>query len=499
MDEDGSITTTTTMARTTKLKGEDRSSLISFTSTCRKRLIRNPIIKDETLKIQLRGITGSERLGLILVYADETDVAKERNEWLEIDKDVRKIQEEEGVIEYKVVPKVTTYGHRGKMFKFVVREKSSGETKHIVLDLPAFKIFETKFVCTKEPKSVWFKSVGKKEESSLEVRTEVHGVSGGRVRTKYSLRYADDLDECPDQSLLNIVKETRQAINVPNFGFVVVTETRFRIEAVSSRHQHRRFVLQIDPDPSYPLTVDQVGWVRTIPVQVLSKRSNGKRKRSVRAAATTPDTGTIGEGLKREMFESSRLALDQFERDKRMVASWCKHARELLNLLQYTKMGVALSEDGTKANMGWQLFRCPSCFAYRDNVRGAQPHRKECVLRTLLDLHDRHIDTALQELAHQKRRDSPELPASLPVLFRDNSLVLPSQRERTDSFLMDFADMRDDRESEFNEASMSSDFVDGIAGLPSPPSMRTNHRSFDEFDARSASIFDRTNPANFDE
>ena len=154
---------------------------------------------------------------------------------------------------------------------------------------------------------------------------------------------------------------------------------RFDIDDVSSKHDSKKFVIC--------LYVDGHGHQRfkyapcfTRGIKVYSRKVKVVEDSRTEVRIPKPGIdGSIGEKAKTDITSGDSA---------KNVMIWARMARESLEILQWSRF-AALMDDARNgnANMGWPLFRCPSCFAYRDNVRSAQQHHQNCSLATMLDLY----------------------------------------------------------------------------------------------------------------
>lgn len=161
---------------------------------------------------------------------------------------------------------------------------------------------------------------------------------------------------------------------------------RFDINDVSSKHDSKKFVICLYVDGPGHLGL-KFAPCFTKGIKVYSRKAKFQRKspeeeEEEEVLVRIPKPGiddNIGENAKREITSDDSA---------KNVMIWARLARESLEILQWSRF-AALMDDARhgNANMGWPLFRCPSCFAYRDNVRGAQKHHQNCSLATMLDLY----------------------------------------------------------------------------------------------------------------
>lgn len=335
--------------------------------------------------------------------------------------------------------------HEGKRFVLKITTLAIGDetmkpsAKATIVSVP-FRVHTHRFRLMNALPSDWHNQSGGRTLNMLELRVFVTPIPGRtspeerpKAGTSHSLKlslYYEDFTEVSNQDILRVVRVKHTTQRVLGYGDDVnVTVVRCRIEQVSQRHGHknRRFVIRVEADPADdPFAPFKIASVWSTPVRVWSKRRRSDRKNvgsktteKRQKVATTktvdgldsndaqfenecvlvpPSLRRIGSNAKRSVRRmKSDDADDRMDLCLERVKRWSHHANELLTMLQWCRTGVSLAGPNWKANMAWPIFRCPSCFSFRDCLR-EQSHDSQCVLREMMRLYTEYVPDSLEAL-----------------------------------------------------------------------------------------------------
>eukprot|EP01083_Nonionella_stella_P035206 96168_1 len=293
-----------------------------------------------------------------------------------------------------------------------------------------------RFKMLSHPPEIWFKDEGGRDKclevSAVLLDHEERPVVDRRIRASVCLVY-DSIgkDEVKDKSVLKIIAGS--VLNVSDTGHIYV---KLRIEDVSKNHQKQPFRVRIGADTGYSPADGDVAPACSSPVEVRSKR-NKRRGRPASggaggragSAAVAYYGGSDGfsqpikiQGVvpspvgrntppaKRMRVNTSTLAPPESS-SRQSVASWCRYVHEGLQNIEWHLVSYEMNDDGSH-DLSRPIYRCPSCWAYRDDVQGN--HSEQCMIFRSLKAFSDSVEMDLSSIESDTPPTQIIMPPPMP-------------------------------------------------------------------------------------
>jgi hypothetical protein len=250
-------------------------------------------------------------------------------------------------------------------------------------------------VLQQQPPPFWYKDEGGKDKSIL-VSAALMDQFGQPVHRKVPVRpvlfyESEDTfeNEVKNQSLLKVMPDCDETTHEDG-----QIEFRLRIEEVSKNHQSQAFVIGFVADVAEGQPAD-IGAALSTPVTILSKRSK-RRKRQEQEEAQKLFPNKVHRSLGPEPASQPTAQARVAAECMQGVATWARSTVQVLKSLEWQHVGFEVTPEGNM-NLSALLWRCSSCWAYKDTVRPAR-HQPDCKLTATLGLFERDADAKVRTL-----------------------------------------------------------------------------------------------------
>ncbi|OQR82787.1 hypothetical protein ACHHYP_15529 [Achlya hypogyna] len=250
---------------------------------------------------------------------------------------------------------------------------------------------------------VWYKDEGSRDKC-LEFAVHLVDHSGALVQSRVvplriSLVYDNGVTVFK-QDILKVAPESQRCTDPAGRALVKV-----RIEDVSRNHQSQPFRLLVAPDGLADVAPD-----RTTPVTVRSKRNKRPAEPRPAELVSADDSGDAASSASASPPRWAREKRPRLAADSTIgrVLSWTRSVLQALELLEWQQVGFEIGRDGA-ADFGRPLYRCPSCWRYKDALTfESQQHAPHCGLATLLLTYATETVHDFETLVHTLQVPSPE-------------------------------------------------------------------------------------------
>lgn len=325
---------------------------------------------------------------------------------------------------------------------------------------------------------LWYKDEGGQRNTIVlcVTLTDKNGtiVTGKVVPLRIHLQY-DDGSQVQNQDVMSArckkVKRGEKRRDFPQIDETGRSILHLKLRDVSSKHNHKLFVVCVDPHVNRDESCRNICGASSIPVMVKSKRTGKMKdqKKNVKRSST-PVRGTslsstvsnkrakksshvvdvhdpfspislpdeparlldpeIGKGAKQTMKRPTVRSVESVA--IKNLCTWAESTHTILNELQYGLVGYEISSNG-KLDHRSEIKRCPSCWKYNkkggprrnrtNNKEDESGHKNGCAIGVLLSLYDSHVKDALQHLRGTTATESQSRVGGVGIDI-DHDLVL---------------------------------------------------------------------------
>lgn len=314
---------------------------------------------------------------------------------------------------------------------------------------PLFTVVKHALRITAQPPPRWYKDEGGRDNCmvlSCDLIDHLqHTVTTRNVPLSVKLCYAsdiptsdtgeeDDHSAVKNQSILKFSTESMSPA-IDSTGTVTI---RLRIEQVSKNHQGQSFILRISPDVSADQSLGDIAPISTNPVQVLSKRN---KKRRITSDDHTPHGNQLIDISNTEISSNTHIPLSiatidppnsvtrsqiSVSQSVGSIGEWADYVNSGLEAMEWQHIGFEINERGD-IHLQRPLYRCPSCWTYKDAIQPAGHHSK-CMIHCAIHRYKSEVTPALQRILQtlsesQSRVSSDNSHHSVNNLKKDKEIL----------------------------------------------------------------------------